>query len=70
MPLGLPNTWGSPDEARWGVLRLPNIQFGNARLRDVAVAPFAPDRLKSFEHRAGMPTIGLVGGNALRHLPS
>jgi len=58
--------WGSPEEARGGVLRLPNIQLGTTTLRDVAVAPFAPDRLKLFEHRAGMPTIGLVGGNVLR----
>jgi len=64
--VGAANVWGSPEEARGGVLRLPNIQLGTTTLRDVAVAPFAPDRLKLFEHRAGMPTIGLVGGNVLR----
>jgi hypothetical protein len=64
--VGAANMWGTPDEARWDMVRVPELPFGATRLADVAVAPFAGDRLDFFAKRAGVPTIGLIGGNALR----
>lgn len=64
--VGAANMWGTPDEAQWDMVRVPKLPFGATRLANVAVAPFAGDRLDFFAKRAGIPTIGLVGGNALR----
>jgi hypothetical protein len=64
--VGAANMWGTPDEAQWDMVRVHELQFGAIRLEAVAVAPFAGDRLNFFEKRAGLPTIGLIGGNALR----
>jgi len=64
--VGAANMWGTPNEAQWDMVRVPELPFGATRLANVAVAPFAGDRLDFFEKRAGLPTVGLVGGNALR----
>jgi hypothetical protein len=64
--VGAANMWGTPDEAQWEMVRIPELPFGATRLANVAVAPFAGDRLDFFAKRAGVPTIGLIGGNALR----
>lgn len=59
------NMWGAEEETRWQLLRVPSMQFGASTLKNVATASF-PDRyLKWFEDRAGVPTIGLIGANAL-----
>ncbi|MGC2198097.1 MAG: hypothetical protein WA628_25730 [Terriglobales bacterium] len=59
------NMWGAEEEARWQLLRVPSIQFGAATLNNVATASFPGQYLKGFEDRAGVPTIGLIGANAL-----
>src|SRR5438445_234543 len=59
------NMWGSEEEARWPMLRIPSIQFGAATLSDVAAASFPDEELKWFQNRAGVATMGLVGANAL-----
>ena len=64
--VGAANMWGTPDEAQWDLVRVPELPFGVTRLANVAVAPFAGDRLDFFAKRAGVPTIGLIGGNSLR----
>ena len=64
--VGAANMWGTPDEAQWEMVRVHELPFGVTRLANVAVAPFAGDRLDFFAKRAGIPTIGLIGGNALR----
>jgi hypothetical protein len=64
--VGAANMWGTPDEAQWEMVRVQELPFGATRLANVAVAPFAGDRLEFFAKRGGVPTIGLIGGNALR----
>jgi hypothetical protein len=64
--VGAANMWGIPEEAQWEMVRVHELPFGATRLRNVAVAPFAGDRLDFFAKRARVPTIGLIGGNALR----
>jgi predicted aspartyl protease len=59
------NMWGSGEEARWPMLRIPSIQFGAATLSNVATASFPDEELKWFQNRAGVATMGLIGANAL-----
>jgi predicted aspartyl protease len=57
--------WGTEEELTWKLLRIPSLQFGEAHLTDVAAASFPDQELKWFQDRAGVPTIGLLGANAL-----
>ena len=57
--------WGTNEELTWKVLRIPSLQFGEAQLTHVAAASFPDQELKWFQDRAGLPTIGLLGANAL-----
>lgn len=59
------NMWGSEEETRWPLLRIPNIQFGAATLTNVASASFPDEELKWFQNRAGVATVGLIGASAL-----
>ena len=59
------NMWGGEEETRWPMLRIPSIQFGAATLANVASASFPDEELKWYQNRAGVPTIGLIGANAL-----
>ena len=59
------NMWGGEEETRWPMLRIPSLQFGSAMLTNVAAASFPEEELKWFQNRAGVPTMGLVGANAL-----
>jgi len=63
--VGAGNMWGGAEETQWSVIRVPSIQFGSSTLTNVAAAAFPEEELKWFQNRAGMPTIGLVGANAL-----
>jgi len=63
--VGPANMWGIKDEASWEVLRVAQIQYGGLTLKDVVVAPFPRKQLDWFEKRAGVPTIGLIGADAL-----
>ena len=59
------NMWGSEEETRWPMLRIPSMQFGAATLTNVASASFPDEELKWFQNRAGVVTMGLIGANAL-----
>ena len=63
--VGAANMWGGEEETRWPVLRIPSVQFGSSTLTNIAAAAFPDEELKWFQNRAGVPTIGLVGANAL-----
>jgi hypothetical protein len=57
--------WGDAEEARWELLRIPSLQFGPLTLSGVGVASFSKENMEFFGKRAGIPTIGLIGANAL-----
>ena len=57
--------WGTEEERSWLVVRIPTIQFGASALKSVATAAFPDNELKWFQDRAGVPTVGLIGANAL-----
>ena len=59
------NMWGTEEELRWEVLRIANLQFGATTLTNVAAASFPDQELKWFQDGAGLPTLGLIGANAL-----
>jgi hypothetical protein len=63
--IGSANLWGMPDEAHWELLRIPSLQYGGVPLSGVGVASFSKEIMSWFEKRAGMPTAGLIGANAL-----
>lgn len=63
--VGAGNMWGGKEEIHWALLRIPTIQFGSSTLTNVAAASFPDEELKWFQNRAGVPTVGLVGANAL-----
>lgn len=63
--VGSANMWGSDEEASWDLLRIPTMQFGPLTLADVGVASFPAKQMEWFEKRAGVPTAGLIGANAL-----
>ena len=63
--VGSANMWGDAEEARWELLRIPSLQFGPLTLSGVGVASFSKENMEFFGKRAGIPTIGLIGANAL-----
>jgi hypothetical protein len=65
--VGSANTWGLDDEPKWKVMRLDRLQYGPLFLTNVAFVDFSKDRMEYFEKRAGIPTAGLVGSQALQN---
>jgi hypothetical protein len=65
--IGPANMWGLQDEPKWRLMRVGRIQYGPLFLTDVAAVEFPPDRAAYFEKRAGVPTIGLLGADALKN---
>jgi hypothetical protein len=63
--VGPANTSGSDDEPKWKLMRIDRVQYGPLYLTDVAVVDFPKDRMNFFARRAGIPTAGLLGANAL-----
>ena len=63
--VGPANMWGLDGEPNWKLMRVDRIQYGPLFFTDVAVAEFPKDRMAVFEKRAGIPTAGLLGANAL-----
>jgi len=59
------NMWGSDDEPKWKLLRVDRLQYGPLFLANTPVAAFPKDRFDYFAKRAGIPTVGLLGSNAL-----
>jgi hypothetical protein len=63
--VGPANIWGSQDEPTWKLMRVARVQYGPLFLTNVAAVEFPKDRMDFFEKRAGIPTAGLLGSNAL-----
>jgi hypothetical protein len=63
--IGPANLRGSEDETKWKLMRVDRLQFGPLFLTNVAVVDFPTDRMSVFQKRAGTPTAGLLGANAL-----
>jgi hypothetical protein len=63
--VGPANMWGLADELDWKLMRVDRVRYGPLFLTDVAMAEFSKDRENHFEKRAGMPTVGLLGEEAL-----
>lgn len=63
--VGPANMWGLADEANWKVMRVDRLQYGPLYLTGVPVVSFAKDVMAWFEKRAGVPTVGLLGSEAL-----
>jgi hypothetical protein len=63
--IGPANIWGSEDEPKRNLMRMDRLQYGPLFLTDVAVADFPKDRSNTLEKRAGIPTVGLLGTEAL-----
>lgn len=65
--IGPANMWGLPHETKWKLMRIERVQYGPLFLTDVPMVDFSKDRMAFFEKRAGIPTAGLLGANALRN---
>jgi hypothetical protein len=63
--IGPANVCGSDDEPKWKLMRIDRVQYGPLFLTDVAVVDFPNDRMTSFEKRAGVSTVGLLGSEAI-----
>jgi hypothetical protein len=63
--VGSANMWGLDDEPKWKVMRVDRVQYGPLFLANVVVVDFPKDRMDFFAKRAGVPTAGLIGSNAL-----
>lgn len=63
--VGPANMWGFDSEPQWRLMRVERIEYGPLFLTDVAAAALPKDWMDFFEKRAGIPTAGLLGANAL-----
>jgi hypothetical protein len=63
--VGPANMWGRDEEPTWKLLRVDRLQFGPLYLTSVPVVDFFKQEMSSFEKRAGVATIGLLGSNAV-----
>ncbi len=63
--IGTANVSGAADEAMRKLMRVNRLQYGPLFLTDVAVAEFPSDQLTLFASRAGGPSAGLLGSEAL-----
>lgn len=63
--VGSANMWGLDEEPKWKVMRVDRVQYGPLFLTNVVVVDFPKDRMDFFQKRAGVPTAGILGSNAL-----
>jgi hypothetical protein len=63
--VGSANVWGLADEPKWKVMRVDRVHYGPLFLANIVVVDFPRDRMDFFAKRAGVPTAGLIGSNAL-----
>jgi hypothetical protein len=63
--VGPANTWGLDEELKWTLMRVDRLQYGPLHLTDVAFVDFPRDGMSALEKRAGVPTVGLLGSQAL-----
>jgi len=65
--VGSANMWGMDEERKWKLMRLDRLQYGPLFLTNAAVVALPKTVIDFFEKRAGMPTAGLLGSNALQN---
>jgi hypothetical protein len=63
--ISIANLWGLDGEPACELLRIPKINYGGLILPGLIAVSFEKDRFDYFEKRAGIPTIGLIGADAL-----
>jgi hypothetical protein len=63
--VGPANIWGLDDDLRQKLMRVDRVQYGPLFLTDLPVADFPAERFALLEKRAGVPTAGLLGAEAL-----
>jgi hypothetical protein len=63
--VGPANLWGLEDEPKWELLRIPAIQYGGISLTQVIAAGLPSPIMEFIAKRAGVPTVGLIGADAL-----
>jgi hypothetical protein len=63
--IGPANISGGEDATKRKLMRVDRLQYGPLFLTRVAVAELPKDRIASVEKRAGVPTVGMLGANAL-----
>ena len=63
--VGSANMWGFDDEAHMELLRVPEVQYGGIRLDGLGLGSLPEVASDWFQKRAGVPTAGLIGANAL-----
>jgi hypothetical protein len=63
--VGSANMWGMDEEPKWKLMRIDRLQYGPLFLTEVAVAALPKAAMDFFEKRAGIPTAGLLGSQAL-----
>lgn len=63
--IGPANMWGFDGERNSKLMRVRRVQYGPLFLTNVAVAGLGAEGTAYFEKRAGIPTAGLLGANAL-----
>ena len=63
--VGSANMWGADPETKWKVMRVDRLQYGPLFLANLVVVDMPKDWTDFFVKRAGMPTAGLLGSNAL-----
>lgn len=59
------NMWGSDDEPKWKVMRVDRVQYEPLFLTNVPFVSFPKASMGFFAKRAGIPTMGLLGADAL-----
>jgi hypothetical protein len=59
------NMWGADEETKWKVMRVDRVQYGPLFLTSVPFVAFPKAFMDFFAKRAGTPTAGLLGANAL-----
>ncbi len=63
--VGPANLWGLPSEPDWRVVRIPAIECGSIELTNGIAVPLDEGTMRWYQKRAGVPTIGLIGADAL-----
>jgi hypothetical protein len=63
--VGPANMWGTEEEPKWKLMRLDRLQYGPLFLTSVAIVALPKAAMDFFEKRAGVPTAGLLGSQAL-----
>lgn len=63
--VGPANMWGMDEETKWKVMRMDRLQYGPLYFTSVPFVAAPKAAMDFFEKRAGMPTAGLLGSQAL-----